>query len=69
MMFSGQYLIEIDDEVTRLGGLIEDLFLLSRIDTDRLKVGNEMVRYSTISVSRSICYSTTHRPKNHSNLH
>lgn len=38
-----KYLIEVDDEVTRLGGLIEDLFLLSRIDTDRLKVGREMI--------------------------
>ncbi len=38
-----QYLREVDEEVTRLGGLIEDLFLLSRIDSDRLEVGHEQV--------------------------
>lgn len=38
-----QYLIEVDEEVTRLGGLIEDLFLLSRLDSDRLTIGHEAV--------------------------
>ena len=38
-----QYLHEIDEEVIRMSGLIEDLFLLSRIDTDRLELGQEQV--------------------------
>ena len=38
-----QYLVDVDEEVTRLGGLIEDLFLLSRIASDRLEAGQEQI--------------------------
>jgi signal transduction histidine kinase len=34
-----QYIAEIDDEVTRLGSLIEDLTLLSRFDAGRAELG------------------------------
>ena len=38
-----QYIAEIDDEVARLGGLVEDLILLSRLDAGRAEVGVEEV--------------------------
>ena len=38
-----QYIAEIDDEVDRLGGLVEDLILLSRLDTGRTEPGHEQI--------------------------
>jgi signal transduction histidine kinase len=38
-----QYSAEIDDEVARLGGLVEDLILLSRLDAGRAARGQESV--------------------------
>ena len=38
-----QYIVEIDNEVKRLGSLVQDLILLSRLDTGRLKAGHEQI--------------------------
>lgn len=38
-----QYIAEIDDEVARLGRLVSDLIQLSRFDSGRAEVGQEMV--------------------------
>ncbi len=38
-----QYVAEIDGEVKRMAGLIDDLTLLSRLDAHRLEVGQEQV--------------------------
>lgn len=38
-----QYIAEIDDEAARLGGLVEDLILLSRLDAGRAERGQEAV--------------------------
>ncbi len=38
-----QYIVEIDDEVARLGSLVEDLILLSRLDAGRAQAGVEEV--------------------------
>ena len=47
---SKRYIAEIDDEVTRLGSLIEDLTLLSRFDAGRAELGQgqiDLVRFAT----------------------
>lgn len=38
-----QYVVEIDDEVVRLGRLVDELLLLSRLDAGRLTAGDEQV--------------------------
>ncbi|MCB8988187.1 MAG: HAMP domain-containing protein [Ardenticatenaceae bacterium] len=38
-----QYITEIDDEVARLGNLVNDLILLSRFDSGRAEQGNDLV--------------------------
>ena len=38
-----QYIVEIDDEAARLSGLIEDLILISRLDSGRLETGHEEI--------------------------
>lgn len=40
---SRQYIAEMDREVTRMNGLVDDLILLSRLDANRLAVGEELV--------------------------
>ena len=38
-----RYVVEIDDEVQRLGSLVQDLMLLSRLDAGRQEIGHEQV--------------------------
>ncbi len=38
-----QYIIEIDDEAARLGNLVDDLILVSRLDSGRMEVGQEEI--------------------------
>ncbi len=38
-----QYIAEIDDEAERLGNLVQDLIVLSRLDAGRLDVGSEQI--------------------------
>ena len=40
---SRRYIIEIDQEVARLNGLVDDLILLSRIEANRLQRGQERI--------------------------
>lgn len=47
-----QYVGEIDDEVRRLGDLIEDLTLLSRLDAGRAELGRE--QYDLVQVAHSL---------------
>ncbi|KAA3663251.1 MAG: sensor histidine kinase, partial [Chloroflexi bacterium] len=38
-----QYIVEIDDEVKRLGNLVQDLIMVSRLDAGQLEVGHEQI--------------------------
>ena len=38
-----QYIAELDDEFTRLSGLVDDLVLLSRLDAGRAEIGTEQI--------------------------
>ncbi|MFZ0546287.1 MAG: ATP-binding protein [Candidatus Promineifilaceae bacterium] len=38
-----QYIVEIDEEVQRLGNLVQDLMMLSRLDSGRLEAGREQI--------------------------
>ena len=40
-----QYIVEVDDEVRRLSGLISDLTLLSRLDAGRAELGSEEIDF------------------------
>jgi signal transduction histidine kinase len=48
-----QYIAEIDDEVARLGRLVNDLIHLSRFDSGRAEVGNELI--DPARLGRSLC--------------
>lgn len=47
-----QYIVEIDDEAARLGDMVQDLMLLSRLDAGRLQPGQEAV--DSIRLARQI---------------
>lgn len=47
-----QYVAEIDDEVRRLGNLVQDLLLLSRLDSGRLEAGQE--RIDSVRLARQL---------------
>lgn len=47
-----QYVVEIDDEVQRLGNLVQDLMMLSRLDSGRLEAGRE--RIDTVRLARQL---------------
>ncbi len=50
-----QYIVEIDDEINRLTGLLEDLTLLSRLDAGRAELGNveiDLTRFAHSLVQR-----------------
>jgi signal transduction histidine kinase len=38
-----QYIVEIDEETQRMGNLVQDLLMLSRLDSGRLEAGREQV--------------------------
>jgi signal transduction histidine kinase len=44
-----QYIIEIDEETQRLGNLVQDLMMLSRLDSGRLEAGREQVDSSRLA--------------------
>ena len=46
---SHQYIAEIDSETNHMSGLIDDLFLLSQLDSERLAVGQEMIDASRLT--------------------
>lgn len=46
-----QYIGEIDGEATRLSGLVDDLILLSRLETARLSTGDEQVDPKRLALS------------------
>jgi signal transduction histidine kinase len=48
-----QYIAEIDDEVARLGRLVNDLIQLSRFDSGRAEVGHELI--DPVRLGRSLC--------------
>ncbi len=47
-----QYVVELDDEVQRLGVLVQDLMVLSRLDSGRLEAGRE--RIDTVRLARHL---------------
>lgn len=47
-----QYVVEMDDEVQRLGNLVQDLMILSRLDSGRLEAGRE--RIDTVRLARQL---------------
>lgn len=47
-----QYAAEIDDEVQRLGNLVQDLMMLSRLDSGRLEAGRE--RIDSVRLARQL---------------
>lgn len=49
-----QYIQELDDEVLRLSGLIEDLIILSRFDAGRAEVGEEQIDF--LSFAENMIY-------------
>lgn len=55
---STQYIAEIDSEVQHMSGLVDDLILLSRLDADRLAVGDQVVDLGRLvqSVQRDLAY-------------
>ncbi len=54
-----QYVVEIDDEVARLGGLVEDLIWLSRLDAGRAERGDETV--DVVRLARSVLHDLAAR--------
>lgn len=46
-----EYIAEIDSEATRMGGLVDDLTLLSRLDANRLQVGEAQVDIGRVAAS------------------
>ncbi len=48
-----QYIAEIDDEVARLGRLVNDLIQLSRFDSGRAELGDEEI--DPVRLGRSLC--------------
>ncbi len=59
-----QYVVEIDDEVRHLGNLVQDLMLLSRLDSGRLEAGREQV--DTVRLARQLLGEITPQAKERS---
>ena len=56
-----QYIAEIDDEAARLGDLVEDLILLSRLDAGRAQRGSEAV--DVVRLARALVRDTRSLPE------
>jgi signal transduction histidine kinase len=54
-----QYIAEIDDEVARLGNLVEDLISLSRFDAGRAERGDELV--DVVRLARAVIHDLAQR--------
>lgn len=52
-----QYAAEIDDEVQRMGNLVQDLMMLSRLDSGRLEAGRE--RIDSVRLARQLLAEVT----------
>ena len=50
-----RYVMEMDEEVQRLGDLVQELMMLSRLDSGRLEVGREQI--DIVITSYSIHYT------------
>jgi signal transduction histidine kinase len=59
-----QYVVEIDDEVQRLGNLVQDLMMLSRLDSGRLEAGREQI--DTIRLARQLLGEIASQAERHS---
>lgn len=46
-----EYITEIDSEATRMGGLVDDLTLLARLDANRLQIGDAQVDVGRVAAS------------------
>lgn len=46
-----EYIAEIDSEATRMGGLVDDLTLLARLDANRLQIGESEVDISRVAAA------------------
>lgn len=47
-----QYVVEIDEEVQRMGNLVQDLIMLSRLESGRLEAGREQI--DTVRLARQL---------------
>ncbi|MFN2162408.1 MAG: ATP-binding protein [Candidatus Promineifilaceae bacterium] len=59
-----QYVVEIDDEVQRLGNLVQDLMMLSRLDSGRLEAGREQI--DTVRLARQLLGEIAAQAERHS---
>jgi len=48
-----QYITEIDNEAKHMSGLVDDLFLLSQLDSKRLPIGSEQI--DALRLARKVC--------------
>jgi signal transduction histidine kinase len=59
-----QYVVEIDEEVKRMGDLVQDLLMLSRLDSGRLEAGREQI--DSIRMARQLLGEIAPQTQSHS---